>query len=127
MAERAVTLLVIENELVKAKRKMELLVADFASLLIDIRTELNLAEDEAIVVTKPVGKPEDAVVLATLEEIGAKAKVQVWLAAQFEAMHAVEPEPCGEQAVEKAIDETVQADTAPPGSIDLTASVQVHA
>ena len=96
----AATLLVIENELVSSKRKIELKVLDFAGLLAAIRTELKLSDGEPIVVSKPVAKPGDAaaVALTTLEQIGAKTKVQVWLAAQFEAMCTVEAEPFGDEA-----------------------------
>ena len=64
------------------------------------RTELKLPDGEPIVVSKPVATPGDAaaVALTTLDQIGAKAKVQVWLAAQFEAMCTVEAEPFGDEA-----------------------------
>jgi hypothetical protein len=72
-----ITLLIIENELVKAKQKLDLSIDDFPALCAAILKELKLPEDETIVIAKPVEKRQDIVPIENIDGLGAKAKVQV--------------------------------------------------
>eukprot|EP01051_Picozoa_sp_SAG22_P022167 SAG22_NODE_5204_length_1062_cov_1.993769_1_plen_280_part_01 len=130
MAAHQVTLLILESELVTSKRKLELAVSDFAELVAAIKEELSIADGESLVIAKAGGSSA----LTTLEEIGTKAKVQVWLLEQFEAItgSAQAAGAGGESAAAAAGGGGASPEggsaggavAAAPGAVDLTASVQ---
>ena len=75
---RTVVLLVTENDLIKTKRKLEVTVPNFYGLLSAVAVELGLA-DAAIEVWKRNDGRDT--VAHSLEDLGAKAKVEIRLAA----------------------------------------------
>eukprot|EP01043_Picozoa_sp_COSAG02_P042472 COSAG02_NODE_3614_length_6475_cov_14.873275_1_plen_640_part_00 len=80
------SLLLVESELVKAKRKLQAHVPDLSALLQAIAKELSLGPDDELVLTD--AKQPQLEEVTELEQLGTKAKLQVWTRAGFETARA---------------------------------------
>ena len=91
-----VTLLVVKNELVSTKQKLTLTVADFHDLISQLQSQLKLSPDRAIEVVKSGSET----VAMSLDDLGAKAKVEVSVVGAVGEAAAVEPGPNPEPELE---------------------------
>ncbi len=80
------SLLLVEGELLKAKRKLQAHVPDLRSLLQAIAKELSVGPDDELVLSD--AKQPQLAEVTELQQLGAKAKVQVWTRAGFEKARA---------------------------------------
>ena len=71
-----------KNEIVPSNRKMALRVATLAQLESEVLSNLNLATDDNYFLSFPAASQQDAVKLTNLDQVGAKAKLQVWAIAK---------------------------------------------
>ena len=77
---RDITLMIQKNEIVPSNRKMAVRVATLAQLESEVLSNLNLATDDNYFLSLSAASQQDAVKLTNLDQVGAKAKLQVWLA-----------------------------------------------
>jgi hypothetical protein len=93
---RDITLMVQKNALVPSNRKLSVNVADVGALRDAIVAAVGLGADAEYFVSMPAASAEQATALSSLDELGAKAKVQVWAMVVEEAVPPPAAAPAGE-------------------------------
>ena len=109
------SLLLVEGELVKSKQKLEAQAPDLAALLQAIGKEIGANADDLVLSN---AKLDELAEVTDLEQLGSKAKVQVWSRAGFDKEMASESPPTSPTAA--------GADAGPSLSLDLSEASAVN-
>jgi len=115
------SLLLVEGELVKPKQKLEAQVPDPAALLQAIGKEIGANADDLVLSN---AKLDELAEVTDLEQLGSKAKVQVWSRAGFDKEMASESPPTSPTAAGADVGPSLSLDLSEAPAVNLDASEQ---